>query len=366
MSQFDRVLALNGGSSSLKYALFDKESAVLRGSIDIGANGAKDQAAAVQAVFGALEKQANAKPNAVGHRMVHGGPDHDRPARLDKSLRAALDEVVPYAPLHLPSELKAIDAVSAHFGDLPQVVCFDTSFHRTMPERARRYALPTALYQSGVRRYGFHGLSYEYVVASIGARTLGRSVIAHLGSGASMVAVRDGQSIDTTMGFTPTAGLVMGTRSGDVDPGLLVYLLEHRGYSPKTIDTLLNHESGLLAISETTADMRKLLAARATDARAALAIDLFCYQARKWVGAFASALEGLDSIVFTGGIGEHAQEIRAEICRGLGYLGVAVEDAKNTATAKIISTSDSRVAVHVIETDEERMVARHTRRVLEG
>jgi acetate kinase len=361
------VLSLNCGSSSVKYALFEDEDVVLRGAIDrVGTGGAPDLAAAVHAIFDELTKQGVGAPRAVGHRLVHGGPDHVEPQRVDAPLLASLALAVRFAPLHLPSEILAIQGVRARFADLPQVVCFDTAFHRALPEVARRYALPAALFDGGVRRYGFHGLSYEYVVESIGPSILRRAVLAHLGSGASMVAVRDGKAIDTTMGFTPSAGLVMGTRPGDVDPGLMIYLLEYGGYDASRLERLVNREAGLLALSGTTPDMRELLARRGTDERAALAVDVFCYQACKWIGALAAALGGMDALVFTGGIGEHASEVRREICRRLGHLGVALDDARNAAGERIISRDEAPCHVHVIGTDEERMIARHTRRVLSG
>jgi acetate kinase len=357
------VLALNCGSSSLKYALFDGERVVVRGAIDdIGEGAVADHGAAVHVVLDELAARGTA-PRAVGHRLVHGGPDHAAPERVDAALLGALATLAPFAPLHLPAELRAIEAVTARFAELPQVVCFDTAFHRTMPDVAQRYALPASLYDAGVRRYGFHGISYEFVVESLGAQKIGRSVIAHLGSGASMVAVRDGRSIDTTMGFTPTAGLVMGTRSGDLDPGLLVYLLAHGGYDARRLERLVNHDAGLAALSGTTPNMQRLLALRATDPRAALAVDVFCYQAKKWVGALAATLGGLDTLVFTGGMGAHAPAVRQQICSGLEHLGVVVDDAKNAAGDAVISAGGPCV-VRVLGTDEERMIARRTRRVL--
>ncbi len=323
------VLALNGGSSSLKYALFDGDREIKRGEHDrIGT----DHAAAVHAILDEV------RPDAVGHRLVHGGPDHCEPARVDAALFAALERAVPFAPLHLPAELRTIAAVREHLGDVPQVVCFDTGFHRTLPEVARRLPIPAALDAAGLRRYGFHGLSYEHVAAVVPAASQQKAIFAHLGSGASMVAVRDGRAIDTTMGLTPTGGLVMGTRSGDLDPGLLVYLIA-QGYD---IAHLVEHESGLLGISGTTSDMQELVAARAADPRAALAIDIFCYQARKWIGALAAVLDGVDTLVFTGGIGAHAADIRTAICGGLGYLAIR--------------------EVLVVAADEEQVIARHTRR----
>lgn len=357
------VLALNVGSSSLKYAVFADEAVLLRGTLDrIGIGGVPDHGVAVSSVLDELERRGVDRPSAVGHRLVHGGPDHAEPTLVDDALIAALERVVAFAPLHLPIELRAIAAVRARRGDVPQVVCFDTGFHRTLPEIARRFALPSELFDAGIRRYGFHGLSYEYIAASLPPASLRRAVFAHLGNGASMVAVRDGNSIDTTMGLTPTGGLVMGTRTGDLDPGLLLYLLDH-GYDARGLARLVDHEAGLLAISGTTSDMQKLLERRATDPRAELAIDVFCYHARKSIGALATVVEGIETLVFTGGIGEHAPAVRSEICRGLGYLGIDIDAERNLAGAPVISNGSCEV--RVVRTDEERMIARHTRRVAE-
>jgi acetate kinase len=348
------ILALNCGSSSLKYAVFAGDDAVVRATV----NGVTDHRGAVLDVLDRLAE----RPAAVGHRLVHGGPDHGAPERVDPALLAALARLVPLSPLHLPAELAAIEAVSQRLGDLPQVVCFDTAFHHTLPMVARRVALPAALFDAGIRRYGFHGLSYASIVGALPAERLRRAVIAHLGSGASMAAIRDGRSVETTMGFSPAGGLVMGTRAGDLDPGLLVYLLDH-GYDARRLDHLINHEAGLLALSETTSDMQRLLAERATDPRTALAIDAFCYHARKAIGALAAVLGGLDTLVFTGGIGEHAAEVRAEICHGLAHLGIALDAGRNAAGAPIISAGNCEV--RVMRTDEEREIARATRCVLE-
>jgi acetate kinase len=356
----DPILALNVGSSSLKYAVFAGDAAVVRGSVD----DVTDHRSAVLGVLDVLGQHA-ARPAAVGHRLVHGGAEHSAPARVDPALLEALTRLVPLSPLHLPAELAAIDAVSQQLGELPQVVCFDTAFHATLPMVARRYALPTALFEAGVRRYGFHGLSYASITGALPAERLRRAVIAHLGNGASMAAIRDGRSVETTMGFSPAGGLVMGTRAGDLDPGLLVYLLDH-GYDARRLDHLINHEAGLRALSETTADMRSLLAQRATDPRAALAIDAFCYHARKAIGALAAVLGGVETLVFTGGIGEHAAPVRAEICRGLAHLGIELDEPCNAANAPIISASAGSCEVRVMHTDEEREIARGTRGVLSG
>ena len=379
------ILCLNGGSSSLKFAVYEisgvDEERVFSGAIEvIGAEGGiawlragdkvlsdqngkfPDHTAAIKTMFGALQKQGVKKLAAAGHRIVHGGPKFTAPQRIDDRLKAALRELIPFAPLHLPSQVAMIEAVAAHFPHLPQVACFDTAFHSRMPEVAQRFALPGKLWEQGIKRYGFHGLSYEYVVSKLGAELGQRAVIAHLGNGASMVALRDGVSIDTSMGMTPTGGFMMGTRSGDLDPGVLLHLMG-AGYSAKKLEALLNHEAGLLGVSGQSSEMKALLEKRKTEPAAALAVQMFCYQARKFVGAFAAALGGLDTLVFTGGIGERAAIIRAEICSGLQYLGVAVDGEANNRNAEVISATGSRCAVRVVETDEDLMIARHTRSV---
>jgi acetate kinase len=364
-----RVLSINSGSSSLKYALFDVEPAsetcLARGSVDRIGSAAGDQAAAVHALLDEMERRDGPPPQAVGHRIVHGGSAYSAPARVDRALLDALRELTPFAPLHLPPEIEAVEAVARRWPDRPQVACFDTAFHRTLSAVAQRYALPERDDRAGLRRYGFHGLSYEYVVDEVGATTLGRAVLAHLGNGASMAAVRDGRSVDTTMGFSPTGGLVMGTRLGDVDPGLLVHWLR-AGHDAKALDELVNRQSGLLGVSGTTSDVRDLLARRALDPRAALALDVFTWSARKWVGAMAAAVGGIDTLVFTGGIGEHADALRAEIARGLEHLGVRIDDARNARSEPIVSPEGAPCTVRVVKTDEERMVARHTARVAFG
>jgi acetate kinase len=362
-----RVLSLNSGSSSLKYAVFDAtasgENVLLRGGVDRLARSDDEHAQAARGAFERLDAQG-LTPDAVGHRIVHGGADRAAPARIDAKLLAALDELIPFAPLHLPAEIRTIQSVRERWPNLPQVACFDTAFHCTLSEAARRYALPEKWSAAGLRKYGFHGLSYEYVVSVIGVPALGRAVIAHLGSGSSMAAVSEGRSIDTTMGFTPAGGLVMGTRPGDVDPGLLVFMATH-GVDASTLDDIVNRQSGLLGLSGTTADVRDLLARRSSDPRARLALEVFVWSARKWVGAMAAALGGIDSLVFTGGVGEHAAAIRAEIALGVGHLGVAIDTARNERGDAVVSPDGARCVVRVVSTDEERMVARHTRRVLE-
>ncbi len=277
---------------------------------------------------------------------------------------AELERFVPLYPLHLRSELDLVRSVRAHQGDIPQVLCFDTAFHQGMPEIAKRYPLPSSL-DPIVRRYGYHGLSYEYILTQLQADTVGRVIIAHLGNGASLAAVRDGQPVDTTMGFSTLGGLMMGTRPGDLDPGVLLHLLNVEGLSAQQLTTLVNEQCGLLGVSGTTADMATLLEDRRTGVKAAaFAIDLFAYQARKHIGALVAVLGGFDMLVFTGGIGEHAATVRQLICDGLQHLGVVVDAARNMANASVISQADSAVDVRVIATDESLMVARHTRRLL--
>lgn len=376
------VLCLNGGSSSLKFAAYATgaggDHALARGGVEpIGSSDAllhiqagnvprseqpcdaRDIRAVVPLLFAELER-LEIRLDAAGHRLVHGGPKHLEPERVDDALLASLREAIPFAPLHLPGELSLIGAVRQHAPDLPQVACFDTSFHARLPLVAQRLPIPSSLGQEGVRRYGFHGLSYESIVHTLGPLAAGRVVVAHLGNGASMVALQDGEPRDTTMGFTPCGGLVMGTRTGDLDPGVLVYLARTRGMDAAGIERLVNRESGLVALSETTSDMKALLAARSSDPRAELAVALFCYSARKWIGALSTVLGGLDSLVFTGGIGEHAAPIRESICRELAFLGISLDPGRNARSESVISAEGTRVTVRVIPTDEELVVARHT------
>jgi acetate kinase len=355
------VLCLNSGSSSLKVALFavdaDGERPVVRRTIDRIGSRVSSHSAAVLEAIAALWGDGRPPPSVVTHRVVFGGERHRQPARVDGALLADLRALVPFAPLHLPPEIEAIEAVLRRWPAVPQVVCFDTAFHATMPEVAWRYALPSTI-DPAIRRYGFHGLSCEYVVAELSAEARGRVVVCHLGSGASVTAVKDGASIDTSMGLTPTGGLVMGTRPGDLDPGVVVHLLR-RGYDAERLEHLFERESGLRAISETTADVRELLAQRATDPRAALALDVFCYRVRAFIGAMAASLGGLDTLVFTGGIGEHAPPVRAEIVRGLEHLGVRLDADANQRGEGTVSPVGAPCVVRVVATDEERMLARH-------
>ena len=386
------VLAINGGSSSIKFALYETGNGLERkldGKMDrIGAGGtemafhdrssgqrgrepveASDHSSAAAYLMDWLERQVGVQSlTGVGHRVVHG-MQHTAPERITAELLDELRRISPYDPEHLPGEIELIEALSRRHPDLPQVACFDTAFHRTMPCVARLLPLPRRYFAKGLERYGFHGLSYAYLMEELArlgdpAAKSGRVVLAHLGNGASMAAVRDGQSIDTSMSFTPAAGLVMSTRSGDLDPGLAAYLARTEAMDAAQFYQMVNHASGLLGISETSSDMRDLLAREASDERAAEAVALFCYQARKWVGAFAAALGGIDTLVFAGGIGENAAPVRARICEGLGFLGINLSAERNSQNAAMISADASRVTVRVIATDEELMIARSTERVL--
>jgi acetate kinase len=381
------ILCINCGSSSLKFALYQlasDEQLVASGEVDrIGIPGTSikvlDGAGAilregpfelsrldeiVGAIFAELEQRQLPRPIAVGHRVVHGGPDHTTPQLVTPEVLTALRKVVPFVPLHLPGAIAAIEAIGARFPELPQVVCFDTAFHRTLPEIAARFPMPRELWDVGVRRYGFHGLSYEYIVSVLGGQSRGRVIIAHLGNGASLAAVRDGRSVDTTMGFTPTGGFMMGTRSGDLDPGLILYLLREKGYDAKQLDEAVNRAAGLLGVSGVSSDMRALKESR--DPRAELARQMFGYQLRKQIGAMTAVLEGIDTLVFTGGIGEHDAEIRWEVCRGLRHLGIEIDSQRNAANRDPISAAGSKCTVRVIPTNEDLVIVRHTRAIVGG
>jgi acetate kinase len=305
---------------------------------------------------------------AVGHRVVHG-MQHTAPELVTQELLGELHRISPCDPDHLPAEIELIETFHQSRPKLPQVACFDTAFHRTMPRVAKLLPIPRCYDAKGVQRYGFHGLSYAYLMEELArlgdpAATTGRVILAHLGNGASMAAVRGGKSIDTSMSFTPTAGLVMSTRSGDLDPSLFPYFARTEQMTAKQFSVMVNHNSGLLGVSETSSDMRDLLAWEGHDIRAAEAVALFCYQAKKWIGAFAAALGGVDTLVFAGGIGENAPLVRGRICDGLGFLGIELSDSRNAETAGVISTDASRATVRVIRTDEDLMIARSVCRTL--
>lgn len=323
-----------------------------------------DHSSSVKAASSALAELSLPQPAAAGHRVVQGGPDYTAPAKVDARLLDKLRELIPFAPLHLPSETQCIEAVADRFPGLPQVACFDTVFHRRMPELAQRFPLPRNLWDEGLRRYGFHGLSYEYIVETLETDAKGRVIIAHLGNGASMVAIKDGQPLDTTMGFTPAGGFMMGTRSGDLDPGVLIYLMKEKGYDASRIDDLVNNQSGLLGASGITPDMKTLLDKRAGEPHADQAVEMFCYQLRKHIGALTAALGGLDVLVFTGGIGEKAAPVRRSVCETLKYLGIELNERKNEIHAGIISTPKSSCTVRVIPTNEDLIIARHTLKLI--
>ncbi len=379
-----RILAINVGSSSLKFALFTADDPPVRlasgraekigspdaawivvegGAKDARAIVAPDMAAAVMVLLDWLDRaEGFASLAAVGHRVVHGGPLYHQPERITPAVIEELRRIVPLDPDHLAGEIAVIEAFRGRAPELPQVACFDTAFHHDLPRVAQILPIPRRFEAAGVRRYGFHGLSYAYLMEELarvdaeGSR--GRVILAHLGSGASLAAVRDGLCVDTTMGFTPAAGLVMGTRTGDLDPGLARFLMRSEGWSADQFDHMINHDSGLLGVSETSPDIRDLVARQGDDVRAAEAVALFCYQAKKWIGAYAAALGGLDTLVFSGGIGENSPEVRARICEGTGFLGIALDGARNAAGGPIISTDAGPAKVRVIRTDEESMIAR--------
>jgi acetate kinase len=374
-----RCLCVNTGSSSLKLALYqvednNDEACLWRGEareigtptsrIEIGGHSEKHSLPHHRAALDILLRNLDlARVDAVGHRVVHGG-EHTRPERVTPELLTRLRALTPFAPLHLPAALAGIEAISQQLPNVPQVACFDTAFHSSLPEYASTLPLPRRYRELGVRRYGFHGLSYEYIVRELGPRVNGKVVVAHLGNGASLVALADGRSVDTTMGLTPSGGVMMGTRSGDLDPGVLLYLLREQKLDAGALERLLNRESGLLGVSGVSEDISVLLERDDPDAR--LAVGLFAYQVRKAVGALTTTLGGLDRLVFTGGIGEHAAPVRWSICSGLEHLGVRLDPEQNATNAGRISTDGNGCEVLVIPTDEDRIIARHCRRVLTG
>jgi acetate kinase len=386
------VLTVNGGSSSIRFAIFEARRPprrLLQGimerigsddaslTIDHGAGQAPvhikarvmDRGKAIDFLMDWLESQPLFKTlGGVGHRVVHG-MRHTHPERVTTELLNELKGIIPFDPEHLPREIELIEALRCRDSRLPQAVCFDTAFHRSMPRVATQLPIPRRYETRGIQRYGFHGLSYTFLMQELArldpAAAHGRVILAHLGSGASLAAVRDGSCIDTSMGFTPTAGLVMGTRSGDLDPGLMSYLALTDAMTASQFQTLVNHESGLLGLSETSADVRDLLDRETRDPRAAEALALFCYQAKKWIGSFAAALGGVDTLVFAGGIGENAAPVRERICAGLDFLGIDLDETANGRHAQRISTEGSSVTVRVIHTDEESVIAALSIAVLE-
>ncbi len=389
-----RILVVNGGSSSIKFALFDATRSMER--VLAGTLGRIGQAQSSLRIEGALaddtseralpatdhERAAGividslrakglaASVAAIGHRVVHGGPRFTAPQLLTEDLTAALWQLLPFAPEHMPVAMTLIDAFQDHFPALPHVACFDTAFHHGLPRVSQLLPIPRRYQQQGLRRYGFHGLSYEYLIGEL-ARVAGpeaaqgRVVLAHLGHGASMTALRHGRPVDTSMGFTPASGLPMGTRSGNIDPGLAWYLAETERMSLEQFGQMLTEQSGLFGVSETSSDMRDLLAREREDPRAADAVALFCHHAKQSIAALAATVGGLDTLVFAGGIGENAPPIRARICEGLEFLGVALDLERNAERAPLISTPTGRVQVRVIPTDEEHVIARLVASLLE-
>jgi acetate kinase len=385
------ILTLNSGSSSLKFAIYESgpaERRILSGHVErIGRPGAlfeireeassrqrkvsaPDHVAAVNHIFKELAGiKTSGNISVIGHRIVMGGPRYSTPQRINATLLKELHALSAIDPQHMPAELKTIIAAGKFHPNLPQIACFDTAFHRTMPPVAQTFPLPRKLTRElGLLRFGFHGLSYEYImselrrIAPISAR--GKVIIAHLGNGASMAAVHRGKCVDTTMGFTPAGGLMMGSRTGDLDPGALVHVISRKKYSAAQLNHLINEESGLLGVSGLSPDMRDLTRAKQHRREANEALALFCYQARKALGALVAALNGLETLVFTGGIGEHSPLVRANICKGMAHLGLQMDHAKNAAGDAEISTRNSPVKVRVIKTNEELMIARHAAKLL--
>jgi acetate kinase len=390
-----RILTINGGSSSIKFALFecgDSFKKILQGGIDmIGLQEsglhmkgsepadnfsrrviAPNHAEAVAVLMNSIGERGGLEALvAVGHRVVHGGPKYIQPQFIKAEMIDDLLQLSPFDPEHMPEEIMLIELIHRQFPNLPQVACFDTAFHHDLPRLAQLLPLPRRYEGQGVRRYGFHGLSYEFLMEELtrvaeAEETQGRIILAHLGNGASLVAVRDGKSIDTSMSFTPAAGLVMSTRSGDIDPGLAYFFSHTEQMTATKFNHMVNHESGLLGISERSSDMRELLEHETQDVRSAEAVALFCYQVKKWIGSYAAVLGGLDTLVFAGGIGEHAPLIRARICEGLEFLGIEISAEQNAANAGVISVETGRVTVRVIHTDEEKMIAKAVYRILDS
>ncbi len=389
---YPSILAINGGSSSIKFALYQIGKSPIKsfnGSVDrIGLPGtnltfsesdgkhkdkltleSSDTRSAANFLIDWLEKKIDfSSIKGIGHRVVFG-MNHSKPELITKELLDELRRISPYDIDHLPAEIELMESMLQRYPKIPEVACFDTEFHNNMPRVAEILPIPRRFEALGIRRYGFHGLSYSYLIEELvrisGAKAAeGRVILAHLGSGASIAAVKEGKSIDTSMGFTPAGGLMMGTRPGDIDPGAAWYMMKSENLTPKQFNKIINHDSGLLGISETSSDMRDLLAKENDDVRAAEAVELFCYQAKKWLGSFAAVLGGLDTLVFAGGIGEKSPVIRSRICKGLEFLGIELEERQNMANAPVISTKNGSTVVRVMHTDEEFMIAKIVKQTL--
>src|SRR5450432_488203 len=380
------ILTINAGSSSIKFALYNSEMPLtLLYSGQLERVGSKNS---ILSYFDGITNKENSvsmdtsEPNmaanilidwlvlqknfnsveAIGHRIVHG-MKHTHSETLTDEVLAELKTISGYDPEHLPEEINLVEIFKKRYPEIPQIACFDTSFHTTMPTVAKLLPIPRRIMKLGIQRYGFHGISYAYLInelETIAGKEIshGKVILAHLGNGASLCAVKEGRSLDTSMGFTPSSGIPMGTRTGDIDPGVIWYLMQVEKITAKEFSHLINHESGMLGISETSSDMRDLLGVRATDSRAAEAVELFCYQIKKYIGSYAAVLQGLDTLVFSGGIGEHAPEIREEICRGLQFLGIELDNVRNKNSEAVISADNSKVIVRVIQTNEQLMMAR--------
>jgi acetate kinase len=390
----DCILTINGGSSSIKFSLYrikEPLEELFKGEIEnIGTQkatlsfsikndqqensfemGASNHEEAANHLIDWLEKQNHFDLiKAIGHRIVHG-MQHTHPELVTDELLDELKKISAFDPEHLPEEIKLIEIFKKRYPSLKQIACFDTSFHTSMPVVAKLLSIPRRYYELGIQRYGFHGLSYAYLMEELKHLTGGKTakekiVLAHLGSGASLAAVKNGKSFDTSMGFTPTSGLPMSTRTGDLDPGVAWYLMQHEKLTTKEFNHLINQESGLLGISETNSDMRELVKIEKTDNRAKEAVELFCYQTKKWIGSYAAALGGLDTLVFSGGIGENSPSIRSRICEGLEFIGVKLYEKRNKKNAPIISSDDSQVTVRMINTNEESMIAKSVLQLLKN
>lgn len=392
------IMTLNGGSSSIKFAVFDDATPALHNGNQVVLSGevqriglpaanltlrdnvegvtdrvslqAPDHSTAIVELLPHVLKRLGARRiKAIGHRIVHGGPDYFESQLVTPALIDGLTRLISWDPSHLPGEIALLNACARQFPGRPQIACFDTAFHHDLPPHTRQIPLPRSLSAAGVRRYGFHGLSFAYLMQELAefggtSAAKGRVILAHLGSGASLAAVRGGRCLDTSMCFTPAAGLIMGTRSGDLDPGVITYLMRRFSWTPDQVDEMVNKKSGLLGISETSSDIRDLLTAETEDHRAAEAVTMFCYQVKKWIGAYAAALGGIDTLVFSGGIGQNSPEIRSRICEGLEFLEIRLDPAKNELNAAISSPHEAKVTVRVIKTNEELMIVRQVKQLL--
>jgi acetate kinase len=381
------ILALNSGSSSLKFGFYrvgtSRIEMLLTGEAESIGNEksqfhSRDSRSGVllsetatipshsEAVARIVKFLADSNmpvPSVIGHRVVHGGPWLRQHCLIDESVLSQLETANAFAPLHTPSALSVIRYAQEHFPDLPQVACFDTAFHAELPDVARVLPIARDLRSDGIQRYGFHGLSCESIVRQLGSDLPQRVIVAHLGNGASVTAIKNGQSIDTSMGLTPTGGVIMGTRSGDLDPGVLVYLMREKNYDAAMIEELVDRRSGLLGISGVDSDMRPLHAAAASNADARLAIEMFCYSVRKQIAAMIAALDGIDLIVFTGGIGENDEKVRASVCSGLSWIGVSLDETRNRSAKNLVNDSASRCSVQVLPSQEDEQIARHAWRL---